>query len=55
MDKKKWREGVVVKGRNEPHNIVQVMEIIAAVREEEPSQLAAKIYENTLNVFFSSR
>ena len=53
MDKKKWREGAVVKGRNEPHTIRQVLEIIAAVKEEDPQELAEKIYENTERIFFS--
>ena len=53
VDKKKWKEGVVVKGRNEPHTIRQVLEIIAAVKEEDPQELAEKIYENTEKIFFS--
>jgi len=52
VDKKKWKEGAVVKGRNEPHNIQQVLDIIAAVREEDPQQLATQIYDNTNKVFF---
>ena len=55
VDKKKWREGVTVKGRNEPHNIRQVLEIMAAVREVDPQELADQIYNNTINVFFGSR
>ena len=53
VDKKKWREGAVVKGRNEPHTIRQVLEIIAAVKEEDPQELAEKIYANTEKIFFS--
>ena len=54
LDKKKWREGAVVKGRNEPHNIRQVLEIIAAVREvDNIEQLADKIYTNTEKLFFA--
>ena len=54
VDKKKWREGCVVKGRNEPHNIRQVLEIIAAVREvDNIEQLADKIYTNTEKLFFA--
>eukprot|EP00090_Calanus_glacialis_P011676 TRINITY_DN20048_c0_g1_i1.p1 TRINITY_DN20048_c0_g1~~TRINITY_DN20048_c0_g1_i1.p1 ORF type:complete len:319 (+),score=98.71 TRINITY_DN20048_c0_g1_i1:87-959(+) len=52
VDKKKWKEGVVVKGRNEPHNIRQVLEIIAAVKEEDIEELADRIFENTEKVFF---
>ena len=54
VDKKKWREGVVVKGRNEPHNMRQVLEFVAAVREEDPETLADTVYNNTLKVFFNS-
>jgi len=55
VDKKKWKEGVVVKGRNEPHNIRQVLEIVAAVKEENTEDLAERIFENTEKVFFSKR
>ena len=33
--------------------IRQVLEIIAAVKEEDPQELAEKIYENTEKIFFS--
>jgi TatD DNase family protein len=51
VDKKKWREGALVKGRNEPHNIRQVLEVVAAVRKEDPEQLAETVYANTERVF----
>ncbi|CAH0590494.1 unnamed protein product [Chrysodeixis includens] len=41
-----------VKGRNEPANIVQVLEILAAIRNENKDELAAAIYENTNRLFF---
>ena len=44
----------MVKGRNEPHNIRQVLEIMAAVREEDPQELADKIFDNTEKIFFNS-
>ena len=45
----------MVKGRNEPHNIQQVLEIIAAVRgEENIEQLGAQIYDNTEKMFFKT-
>ena len=48
-------EGAVVKGRNEPHNIRQVLEIIAAVKElENMEELAEQIYDNTTKIFYKS-
>jgi len=52
VDKKKWKEGALVKGRNEPHNIQQILDIVAAVRQEDPEELAQQIYDNTNKVFF---
>jgi len=55
VDKKKWKEGATVKSRNEPHKIRQVLEIIAAVKEENIDNLAETIYNNTTDVFFSNQ
>ncbi|CAG5015149.1 unnamed protein product [Parnassius apollo] len=44
--------GNQVKGRNEPANIVQVLEILAAVRNENIDDLAEAIYNNTSKLFF---
>jgi len=54
VDKKKWTEGATVKSRNEPHNILQVLEIIAAVKEEDISSLAQTYLDNTEQVFFNN-
>jgi TatD DNase family protein len=43
-----------VKGRNEPCNIIQVLEVIAGARGEDPIKLASIIYNNTRRVFFPS-
>lgn len=44
-----------VKGRNEPVNIVNVLEVLAAVRGDDADELAAAIYENTNKMFFPDR
>ena len=55
VDKKTWREGAVVKDRTKPHNIRQVFDIIAAVKElKNMEELAEQIYENTTKISFKS-
>jgi len=41
-----------VKNRNEPMNLIQVLEVLAAVRNEDPEHLAQQIYDNTMRLFF---
>ncbi|XKL64302.1 hypothetical protein PGB90_004388 [Kerria lacca] len=53
--KEKWRDSCLVKSRNEPCNIIQVLEILSAVREENEDELCEIIYENTEKLFFSKR
>eukprot|EP00752_Nemacystus_decipiens_P005363 g4864.t1 len=50
--KEKFEAGFCVKGRQEPCHIVQVLEVAAAARDEDPSLLAAVALENTKRLFF---
>lgn len=50
--KEKWVEGSTVKDRCEPCHIVQVLEVIAEYRQEDPDELCQQIYDNTQQLFF---
>ncbi|TYZ64513.1 hypothetical protein PybrP1_010695, partial [[Pythium] brassicae (nom. inval.)] len=52
IETEKYEAGCLVKGRNEPCTLVQVLEIVSAIRGEDPDDLAQKIHENTCKVFF---
>lgn len=43
---------LAVKGRNEPMNLAQVLEVLAAVRGEDIVELSEQIYKNTNKLFF---
>ncbi|VDM22950.1 unnamed protein product [Hydatigera taeniaeformis] len=47
----KWESGYMVTGRNEPANIIQVLEVVAGVRGQPLEDLAHVAYENSLSVF----
>ena len=53
VKKEKWNESSIVKGRNEPCCIVQVLEVIAGVKQCNIDELADVVYSNTVNMFFS--
>jgi TatD DNase family protein len=44
---------LAVKNRNEPMNLVQVLEVLAAVRQEDEETLSKQIYTNTMKMFFN--
>ena len=48
----KFEPGYMVKDRNEPCTIVQILEIVAAVRGTDPILLAEKVYQNSETLFF---
>ncbi|XP_014672626.1 PREDICTED: putative deoxyribonuclease TATDN1 [Priapulus caudatus] len=50
--KDRWQEGQCVKGRNEPANIVQVLEVMSGARGTSADQLCDALYENTEKLFF---
>lgn len=50
----KYEPGFLVKDRNEPCTMVQVLEVVAAAREADPVALAEIVYGNTETLFFSS-
>ncbi|XP_027234104.1 deoxyribonuclease TATDN1 isoform X3 [Penaeus vannamei] len=52
--KEKWESGVMVKSRNEPNCIVQVLEVLAGIREEDADMLAETFFKNTQKLFFNS-
>ncbi|PVU94849.1 hypothetical protein BB561_002216 [Smittium simulii] len=52
--KNKWEINSMVKGRNEPCTIPQVLRVLAKIKNIDEESLAKIIYENTLKVFFPS-
>ena len=46
-------EGYLVKDRNEPCTMIQILEIVAHIRQQDPQVLADTVYENTERLFFS--
>lgn len=53
--KEKWTKDVLIDGRYEPAQIIQVLEVIAAIKNENIDTLADQYYENTMNLFFKAK
>ncbi|CAG8568836.1 6704_t:CDS:2, partial [Paraglomus occultum] len=51
--KERFQEGLMVKGRNEPCCVGQVLHVLASIRGVDAQHLADRIYENTVRVFFT--
>ena len=49
--KEKYEEGVLVKDRNEPCTMVQVLEVVAKIRNCDPIELAEQVYRNSETLF----
>lgn len=52
--KDKWSKDTLIDGRYEPAQIVQVLEVIAAIKNESIETLADQFYKNTINLFFNT-
>lgn len=51
-DKKRYVADALVKGRNEPCQVRQVCEVLAAIRNESEEDVARACFNNTMMVFF---
>lgn len=51
VKKEKWKQGSMIKGRNEPCCIKQVLEVICGVKGLDISETAETIHQNTLQLF----
>ncbi|XP_065897209.1 deoxyribonuclease TATDN1-like [Dysidea avara] len=49
--KEKWESGCSVKSRNEPRNLLHVLEVVAGVKGMDVLQLAQQVFVNTCNLF----
>lgn len=50
--KEKYKPDHQVKGRNEPSNLIQVLEVLAALKEMDIDELSEIVYNNTVKLFF---
>ncbi|XP_065570724.1 deoxyribonuclease TATDN1-like isoform X2 [Artemia franciscana] len=54
VKREKWNPDALVKSRNEPCQIRQVLEILSCIRSADIDMLADKIYQNSCKMFFST-
>ncbi|KAF2070276.1 hypothetical protein CYY_008408 [Polysphondylium violaceum] len=55
VKKEKFKSGSMVQSRNEPCNIVNVLEVIAGYRNLDIKVVADQVYLNTMSVFFPNK
>jgi TatD DNase family protein len=51
VKKDKWTSGILVKDRNEPCTLIQVLEVVAVVRQCDPAELAKQVRTNCQFLF----
>ncbi|XP_065077249.1 deoxyribonuclease TATDN1 isoform X2 [Ochlerotatus camptorhynchus] len=51
--KEKWDKDMLIAGRCEPAMIMQVLEVLAGIKNKSVEDLAERYYDNTIKVFFS--
>lgn len=51
--KENWSKDLVIDGRYEPAQIIQVIEVIAGIKNEDAEKLSTQFYQNTVDLFFS--
>lgn len=49
--KEKFESGQLVKGRNEPCNLKQVLEVVAAIHQLPVETVEEAVYRNTIQLF----
>ncbi|KAB0800787.1 hypothetical protein PPYR_06526 [Photinus pyralis] len=54
VKKEKWKADCLIKSRNEPMNIRQVLDVLAALKKEDPSEIGEVIYRNSEELFFEN-
>ncbi|XP_011310613.1 putative deoxyribonuclease TATDN1 isoform X2 [Fopius arisanus] len=52
VKKEKWQADKMVKGRNEPSTIVQILEVLTSLKDEKEENLCNQLYKNSMKIFF---